>query len=83
MNIYRVRLIDIDRGRQGRVWTELFFEDEQEAINHQLQAVARSNEANPGRMYEADRRELIEHGLTGFVNPAFGVMWCVDQVRVF
>jgi hypothetical protein len=71
MTIYRIRTIDIDGNKLGRVWGENLFMEKDRAV--------RSEEIT--RMNPTYKIDIVE-GLSGYCDWNRGIMICYDSVDV-
>lgn len=76
MIVHRVRSIDIDGNKLGKVWTEKFFMQKEEAEKYLIQEVDFGNREEI--RYKLDTVEGVE----GYCNWWNGIMICYDQIVI-
>lgn len=80
-SFYRVRVIDIDGGGVGKVYSEHFRETIGQATELERITIARSDERNP--KYPFDTEVRMVDGVYGYCNGQFGIMVAVDRIFVY
>ena len=81
MTVHRVRVIDIDGGRIGKVWEEYFFLSEKHAKCHLKNMVDLRNAEEPQRYKNQHTLDTIEN-IQGYCWRWSGVMYCYDCITV-
>lgn len=83
--MWRIRSIDVDGGRLGRVWNEWFFLD-QEKANSFLEGKVKSankKESDRGKTnYYLFAPEKVED-ISGYVVWAYSKMLCLDEIKIY
>jgi len=78
--IWRVRSLSCDGGSIGRTWSEIFFQDADEALAQLQNQIAKSDKQNPKYPYKT-QQESIDN-VFGYCNWQFGNMMALDSVKV-
>ena len=83
LTIWRLRAVDIDGGRLGRVWNEQFFLAEEKAVEQLHHEVEQRNaaESTRGREHAMYKPCTVEN-VAGFCSWQYGIMYTVDSVEV-